>query len=540
MIQGRRHNPVRWAIAAAALTPALAVADPSDPAPPVVADRPPATRPAEEPLRPLPTTPGDHKLKFRTRVNGQTVDMSYLLHLPPTYASAGPDARHPMLVFLHGSGESGSDLAGIYTHGPMSLLKPDGGNPDFSASCPLVVLAPQCPPRGQRWDDPVMTAAVSALIAAVTDHGRIDADRVYLTGLSMGGLGTWCLAEQDPGRFAAIAPMNGLGWQPDRAGPRLARVPVWAAVGLNDEPKFIDAARQMDAALAAGPAERRFSYLIGNGHDAFWPTYQDPDFFEWLLAHRRSTVPVQAETPTTPGHHFGTWATHVADQPCQMDYVVYLPKGYDRAVAAGRRYPTLLFLREADTVGVDYRDVCVHGPGLALERSPALADRFDFIVVAPHWPAKCDWQTPGMSATLVGLLDHLADAGVAIDRDRVTATGVNAGANGVWRLVSEVPDRFAAAVPIETNCPPPDTIPAEQMATVTRSVPGRSFAAADDAGAAGRLTRATAGSSRDWRSAPLPRSAAPLGELPPYADPELLAWIARQSRPAPAASANAK
>ena len=529
---------------------AAAWADPSDPPRSTVRASPPSTQPATQPVdeaaTPLPTTPGDHKLRFRTHVNGQTVDMAYLLHLPPRYDIDGPGGKHPLLVFLHGSGENGSDLAGIYMHGPMSLLKKDGGNPDFAASAPFVVLAPQCPPRGQRWDMEAMTAGLKVLIDSVADRGRIDADRVYLTGLSMGALGTWCLAQHDPDRFAAIAPMNGLGWHPERAGQRLRTVPVWSAVGLNDESKFIDAAKTMDAALAGAPVDRRFSYLIGNGHDAFWPTYQDPDFFEWLLAHRRPSPaararlaapsPTDTPTPTTPGHHFCTWATKVGDQPCQMDFVVYLPKGYD----ATKRYPTLLFLREGDTVGPDFHDICVHGPDLAVERSSTLADGYPFIIVSPHWPAKCDWQSPGMTPALLGLLDHLSGGGVAIDRDRITATGVNAGANGVWKLAFEAPDRFAAVVPVETNVPPPETVPAEQLSGVVRMLPVRAFAAAADVSGIDRLTRVAAGSSRDLKVTALPAVATPLGALPPYTDPAVMAWIARQSRPTPAASANAK
>jgi predicted peptidase len=567
--QNRRRLATASAVVRAAIglfvaaTAATAHADPSDAPPPVVttvaapSSRPAATQPTTAPFvspvaaqtaidvlgdRPLPTAPGDHKLRFRTRIGNQPVDMACLLHLPPDYASAGPDAKHPMLVFLHGSGETGTDLAGVYIHGPMSLLKADGGNPDFAATCPFVVLCPQCPPRGQRWDMDYMTAALKVLIDGVVGRARVDPDRVYLTGLSMGGLGTWCVAEADAGRFAAIAPMNGQGCHPEQAGPLLRTVPVWSAVGLNDEAKFVEGTRAMDLALAHGPAERRFSYLIGNGHDAFWPTYQDPDFYEWLLNHRRAAAPPPAtappfdanDPPTAPGRHFCTMATHVGDQACQLDYVLTLPKGYE----PGKRYPTLLFLREADTVGPDYGDVCVHGPELALARDPALAADCPFVIVSPHWPAKCDWQSPGMTTAVLGLLDHLSAIGVGIDLDRVSVTGVNAGANGAWRLVADAPDRFAAVVPVETNVPIPS--PDEQLSAVLRAVPGRAYVPATDRASADRLARLGAGSPREWRTVPLPPSAAPLGDLPPYADRELFAWLARQTRPVPQASVSTK
>jgi predicted peptidase len=531
-------------LAAGAAAP-VAFADPSDRPRSAIAAAP-TSRPVDEigGDAPLPTSPGDHKLKFRTHIDGKRVEMTYLLHLPPRYESDGPDARHPMLVFLHGSGESGSDLAGVYAWGPPSLLKKDTINPVFAATCPFVVLAPQCPPRGQRWDMDYMTRAVSVLVDGTLRRSRVDPDRVYVTGLSMGALGTWCLGQLAPEKFAALAPMNGLGWHPERAGPLLKAVPVWASVGLNDESKFVDAAHAMEAALAGAPVARRFAYLMGNGHDAFWPTYQDPDFYEWLLAHRRpspavreqlaaaSPSPVDTPAPTVPGHYFCTVTTRVAEQPYQMDYTLYLPRGYE----PGKRYPTMLFLREADTVGPVYHDLCVHGPDLALERDPSLQDRFPFVVVSPHMPVKCDWQTPGMTSTLLGLLDHLSDHGVGIDRDHVTVTGVDAGANGAWRLVTEAPDRFAAVVPIETNIPMPVTD--DQLATVTREVPGRAYTVAGDAASAGRVAKAFVG--RDWKVSSLPRGATSLGDLSAYTDPEVLAWMAAQVRPTPAASAVAR
>ncbi len=540
--RGRQPDPHRrrWraaAVIAGLLVAAVAGADPSDPVPATVAA--PTTRPAEPaPVdelaagHPLPTTPGDYKLKFRTHVDGQTVSMAYLLHLPPGYAADGPPAA--MLVFLHGSGENGNDLAGVYMHGPMEHLKPGGTDPDLAASCPLVVLSPQCPPRGQRWDMDAMTRAVNVLVESTVARGRVDPDRVYLTGLSMGGLGTWCVAEAAPDRYAAVAPFMGMPWHPDRAGPLLRTVPVWASVGLADEDKFIAGQRTMDAALAGAPVARRFVYLIGNGHDAFYPTYLDPAFYEWLLTHRRPTAacrerlalaatrPVDTPVPTAPGHHFGTVDTRVADQPCPLDYVLYLPKGY----TPGHRYPTMLFLPEADTVGPDYGGICAHGPDLALDRHPTLADRFGFVVVAPHLPVKCDWQTPGMTATLLGLLDHLSAAGVGIDPDRVIATGVDAGANGAMKLVTDAPDRFAAVLTTETHIPLPATD--ELLSAVTRAVPGRAYTVAGDATSAGRV--ATAAGRRDWRTVPLPPGTVPLGELPAYTDPAVLAWAAGQVR----------
>src|SRR5262249_19722898 len=158
------------------------------------------------------TEVGDHKMKFRTHIGDRSVTLSYLLHYPANYNDG---KKHPMLVFFHGIGECGTDLAGVYALGPMTLLREDGGNPTFAASSPFVVLCPQCPPTGQTWDTDYIYKAATELIAQTVKKGKIDPDRVYATGLSMGGLASWCVAEQGPDLFAAIAPLSSMEWQPE-------------------------------------------------------------------------------------------------------------------------------------------------------------------------------------------------------------------------------------------------------------------------------------------------------------------------------------
>ena len=174
----------------------------------------PTTKPAIK-LTVLPTTPGDHKLKFTTLVDGQPVKMAYLLYLPPNYATSKDLC--PVVVFLHGGGEAGEDLSGVMVHGPnMNLHRDD--YPVFQRTFPFIVVSPQCPPRGERWDQPKMIKAVAALLRDLGARlARFDKDRVYLTGLSMGGKGTWLVAEDSPDLFAAIAPMDADTLKPDAA-----------------------------------------------------------------------------------------------------------------------------------------------------------------------------------------------------------------------------------------------------------------------------------------------------------------------------------
>ncbi len=482
----------------------------------------------------LPTEPGDHKLKFRTHIGDKAVTMSYLLHLPPTY---GDGKKYPMLVFFHGIGECGTDLAGVYALGPMTRLRQDGGNPTFAASCPLIVLCPQCPPQGQTWDTDFMIKACTELMTQTIRKTSTDADRVYASGLSMGGLGSWCAAEDAPELFAAIAPLSAMAWHPESALQHLKYVSVWCIVGAQDQSRFIDGTHSMDAALSKGPIQQRFTYMLGMGHEAWYPTYENPQFYEWLLEHRRpdatekkkldamTAPPATQPMPTTPGHYVLTCSTKIGDQPINLDYVLYLPKGYKPGAAP---YPTMLFLHEQDTIGPQYKGICLHGPDLLLEKKPLLQNHFPFVIISPRLPINCDWQTPGMTRMLLGLIDHVAES-VAIDPERISATGLNAGATGAWKLASEAPDRFSALAAVVTDGP---LTPGDDIAQIATALPGRAFIKGGDGDSIGRINQIIGKSKMDWRLAKLADGASALGDVPAYGDHQFLAWLEQQHRKA--------
>ena len=123
--------------------------------------------------------------------------LKYLLFLPAGYEPSGK--AWPLLLFLHGAGESGDDLAKVKLHGPPKLI--ENKTRDF----PCIVVSPQSPGRG--WNADILAGLLDDLAAKY----RVDKDRVYLTGLSMGGFGSWSLAAAYPDRFAAIAPICGGG-----------------------------------------------------------------------------------------------------------------------------------------------------------------------------------------------------------------------------------------------------------------------------------------------------------------------------------------
>jgi predicted peptidase len=145
--------------------------------------------------------------------------LRYLIWVPE--AVDRPAAGWPLMIFLHGSGERGGSLAKVTANGP----------PEQAVSgrkFPFVLVAPQAE-RGDSWD----SDAIEALRAHLVAHLPIDADRVMVTGLSMGGYGAWNYAASYPDRVAAIAPISGIG-DAERAR-RVARVPVWAFHGALDD-----------------------------------------------------------------------------------------------------------------------------------------------------------------------------------------------------------------------------------------------------------------------------------------------------------------
>jgi predicted peptidase len=114
---------------------------------------------------------------------------------------------------------------------------------------------------------------------------RIDKDRVYLTGLSMGGYGTWALAAAHPEKFAAIAPICG-GGNPAEAA-KLARLPIWVFHGAKDPTVPIERSKEMVEAIKAAGGDAKFTIYPEAGHDSWTETYNNPELYQWLLAQKR-------------------------------------------------------------------------------------------------------------------------------------------------------------------------------------------------------------------------------------------------------------
>lgn len=197
--------------------------------------------------------------------------LQYWLYLPKTYERATTD--YPLVLFLHGGGEVGDSLELVKKNGLPKVIAQ-------GKQFPFVMVAPQNP-KDQLWDD----ALLLTLLDEIIDTYRIDEDRVYLTGLSRGGFGTWRMAIQHPDKFAAIAPVCG-GGLPDYA-KRIKDVPVWAFHGAKDRAIPLSRTVAMVEALLAVGGNVQLTVYPEAGHDAWTATYNNPKLYEWMLQQSR-------------------------------------------------------------------------------------------------------------------------------------------------------------------------------------------------------------------------------------------------------------
>jgi predicted peptidase len=213
-------------------------------------------------------------LHFERDGEKQQETVRYQLFLPSFFEKGKP---LPLMLFLHGAGERGEDLDKVKQWGPPRFL-PE--RPDF----PFIVVSPQCP-KGQWWD----LVVLSALIDQIERTYAIDSDRIVVTGLSMGGFGSWGLAAASPERFAAIAPVCG-GGDPETADS-LVGIPVWNFHGSADNVVPEQRSLEMVAAIVAAGGERvKHTSYAGVGHDSWKRAYSGDQLWNWLLAQRRGAV----------------------------------------------------------------------------------------------------------------------------------------------------------------------------------------------------------------------------------------------------------
>jgi predicted peptidase len=212
-------------------------------------------------------------------------ELKYLYSLPQGY-DANTAKRWPLMLFLHGIGERGSDVKKVLAHGPIKLAR-EGR--DF----PFIIVAPQCP-DGEFWNN---TEALIQLLDGVEKTYRVDTTRVYLTGLSMGGYGAWKLGTTYPERFAAMIPICGGGEllnirfaNPDKA-VALKSLAVWAFHGAKDNVVPVtESQRTVDYLKNAGVTEVKLTIYPDAMHDSWTQTFNNPEIYDWLLRHERTNA----------------------------------------------------------------------------------------------------------------------------------------------------------------------------------------------------------------------------------------------------------
>lgn len=218
----------------------------------------------------------------------------YRLFVP---AGHTPERRYPLIVSLHGAGSHGTDNLRQLSATVGAVID------NAQAVEPSFVLVPQ-DPTGDKWvtgsgEAPYrnfrqagrpQSAAAGLVLSGLAELERrypIDPDRVYLTGGSAGGTGTWDLITRGGvGRFAAAVPVTGAN-DPTRAG-EIARLPIWAFHGARDEVAPVENSREMVAALRALGSPIKYTEYPDVGHESWNRAYAEPELFRWLFAQRRA------------------------------------------------------------------------------------------------------------------------------------------------------------------------------------------------------------------------------------------------------------
>jgi len=234
------------------------------------------------------------KLLDKLTFTKDKASLPYRLLKPDGYDSDAKEC-YPLVVFLHGIGERGTDNQRQLKNGVEAFVKDS-----TRKKHPCFLVVPQCPPdklwcevtpAGTRRNLPLAqsptepTAIVLELIDALCREYGIDADRIYLTGVSQGGYGTWDLIARKPALFAAAMPVCG-GGDPAQA-EKLTKLPIWAFHGDADRLVPVERSRDMIAALKQAGGEPKYTEYEGVGHASWTPTYRNDEVLDWLFEQKR-------------------------------------------------------------------------------------------------------------------------------------------------------------------------------------------------------------------------------------------------------------
>jgi predicted peptidase len=241
---------------------------------------------------PLRAAPPANILEFeRATVSDGANSIPYRLFRPRVIDK---NQKYPLVVFLHGAGERGDDNEAQLRHGLARFSAPE-----VQAEHPSFILVPQCP-KGQKWSDvdwalpksplpeqpSVSLSLAMKAVEQLVDTVAVDPKRIYLTGISMGGYGTWDAATRWPERFAAAVPVCGGG--DDLLASRLVRIPIWSFHGDLDKAVPVSRSRDMIHAIQLAGGSAKYTEYAGVGHNSWDKAYAETDLYVWLFSQRKS------------------------------------------------------------------------------------------------------------------------------------------------------------------------------------------------------------------------------------------------------------
>jgi predicted peptidase len=239
-------------------------------------------------------TTADELDRFEAReyTDASGAKLLYRLLKPKDYDKT---KKYPLVLFFHGAGERGNDNKKQLVHGMR-----DFASDKIMEQYPCFVVAPQCP-SGVQWvdtpwsalshempDKPTQPMRMSIdLVGELEKEFSIDSNRLYVTGLSMGGFGTWDTIQRNPDMFAAAAPICGGGDSRLELVKPIANLPIWAFHGDKDTAVKTQRSRDMIDALKKAGGSPRYTEYPGIGHNSWSATYSNPELYKWMFSQQR-------------------------------------------------------------------------------------------------------------------------------------------------------------------------------------------------------------------------------------------------------------
>jgi predicted peptidase len=212
----------------------------------------------------------DERASFKTEITVKK-QLGYALHVPEN----AKKEKKPLIIFLHGSGEKGTDIELVKVHGPFKYLK--------THKLDAYVLAPQCP-ENEYWDEEVLYR----LVQKVVKDNNIDEKRIYLTGLSMGGWGAWNLAIAHPDMFAALVPIAGfVDRVPMIENCKIGEIPTRIFHGLMDDVVDVNYSVTIYKKLKPCAKDIELTIFDDANHDSWTRVYDNPEIYEWMLQQKK-------------------------------------------------------------------------------------------------------------------------------------------------------------------------------------------------------------------------------------------------------------